>query len=41
MLVTRSDETTASYAYQCDAGGSVIGMTDKDGAEVARYAGLR
>jgi len=38
LMVTRSDDTTASYAYQCDAGGSVIGMTDEAGAEVARYA---
>lgn len=38
MMVTSSDHTTASYAYQLDVGGSVIGITDADGVEVARYA---
>ena len=29
---------TSRYAFQVDAGGSVIGLTDENGAEVARYA---
>ncbi len=38
LLVTESDGATSTFAYQLDHGGSVIGMTDEDGAEVARYA---
>ncbi len=35
---TTGGGTTTRYAYQVDAGGSVIGITDENGDEVARYA---
>ncbi|MDA3937015.1 MAG: RHS repeat-associated core domain-containing protein [Actinomycetota bacterium] len=38
LMVTASNGTTSTYAYQVDHGGSVISMTDEDGDEVARYA---
>ncbi|MDO9108440.1 MAG: RHS repeat-associated core domain-containing protein [Coriobacteriia bacterium] len=37
-LVVTNSGATERYAYQVDAGGSVIGITDEDGDEVAKYA---
>ena len=38
VTTTGTGGTTKRYAYQIDAGGSVIGITNEAGAEVARYA---